>query len=320
LKVLRVGDPHITVRNLDEAERLIQFICKIADEGDIPRIEFLGDLMHTHAVIRVEVQDFWRRAFLKLSENHEVFALVGNHDQPGSKEKEQQMNSINIFNSQQCRVISNPSVIDGIAHIPYMSDHVAFLAAAQDLYNKGATKLLIAHQNFTVSLYSDMIDPTLVPQEAIITGHIHEQRQIGKVFQVGTPKWDTMTDANEEKGIWIFIHNDDGSVKSKEFISTRDIVTPIVKHTLNEGNQDVVLDDRAKNYIELVGSSAWITQMKKKYKGLASIKARPTDRKNINVDKDKIFSIVDFLDVIFKPINGVSKEEIRNYLKEVSNV
>ena len=57
--------------------------------------------------------------------------------------------------------------------------------------------------------------------------------------------------------------------------------------------------------------------MKKKYKVLAAIKAKPSDRKNAMINKDKIFSIVDYLDSTFKPIDGVSKQDIKDYLKEV---
>jgi len=317
MKVLRCGDPHITVRNLEEAEKLRKFISDMADKYDVDYIEFLGDLMHTHAVIRVEVLDFWMRAVKSFSSKIGIIALVGNHDQPGSKEKEQVMNGLNILQSDNVNVVNTPRIYNGIAYIPYMSDKAAFVAAAQDLYNKGATKLLVAHQNFTVPLYSDMIDQNLIPQEAIITGHIHEQKQIGKTFQVGTPKWDTMSDANEPKGIWIYEHNADGSVKSKEFLSTEEIVTPIQKYVMNEGDPDIEMNPNANNYLQFVGSTAWITQMKKKYKGQAQISAKPSDRKNINVNKDKAGSVLDFLKASFKPIDGVTKEEIQTYLNEV---
>ena len=321
MKILRCGDPHITVRNLEEAAKLMAFIKEQAIAHNVSRIEFLGDLMHTHAVLRVEVVDFWGKTFKDLSEHFAVFALVGNHDQPGSKEKEQLMNGLNMFQSVGVTIINKPMIVSKIAYIPYMSDAASFLAAAQDLYDKGATNLLIAHQNFTVPLYHDLIDPSLVPQNKIITGHIHEQKTMGKVHQVGTPKWDTMTDANEDKGVWIFEHNEDGSVKAKTYLSTKDVVTPIVKITMTEGEGDELeLNPKANNYLELVGQTAWITQMKKKYKGQAQITGRPSDRKNINVNKDKAQSIFDFLDTSFKPIEGVSKEDIKTYLKEVVNV
>lgn len=332
MKILRIGDPHITVRNLEEAENLILFVRDQANKYEVDRVEFLGDLMHTHAVLRVEVVDFWMRAFTKFNYKIHIVALVGNHDQPGSKEKEHTMNSLNVFRSLNddyttIDIIDKPCQINGIAYIPYMSDHTAFLKATQDLYDQGATKLLVAHQTFTGATYEngfyaeDGIDPILVPQETIISGHIHKQQQIGKCFYPGTPKWDTMSDANENKGIWLFEHNSDGSIKNKQFISTKDVVTPIEKHVLNEGDTEIELNEKARNYIELVGSTAWITQMKKKYKGIAAIKARPSDRKHAMIlNKDKMFSLFDHLDNAFKPIDGVSKEDIKTYLKEVINV
>lgn len=325
MKILRIGDPHITVRNTEESNRLLEFIVQIATEHKVNSIELLGDLMHTHAVIRVEVQDFWQRAFKKLS-SWSLIILVGNHDQPGSKEKEQEMNALNVLEGLGRKIISKPAIWDNIAYIPYMSDHAAFLKAAQDLYDQGATKLLVAHQTFTGATYEngfyaeDGIDPALVPQDAIISGHIHKQQQIGKCFYPGTPKWDTMSDANEDKGIWLFEHNEDGSIKSKQFISTKDVVTPIVKHVMNEGDEEVTLNERARNYLELIGSTAWINQMKKKYKGLAAIKARPSDRKAASINKDRAFSMLEYLDTVFKPIDGVTKEDIRKYLKDVVNV
>jgi DNA repair exonuclease SbcCD nuclease subunit len=319
MKVMVVGDPHCTVRNIEEAEKLFRFIYEQANLYEVDHVELLGDLNHNHAVIRMEVKHFWETTFKKF-ESVSTWAIVGNHDQIGNREKEQQMNSLTGLG---CTVISRPTIHNNIAYIPYMSDHAAFLTAAQDLYDRGATKLLVAHQTFTGATYEngfyaeDGIDPALVPQEAIISGHIHKQQQIGKCFYPGTAKWDSMADANEDKGIWIFEHNSDGSIKSKQFISTKDAVTPIVKHTFNEGDREVELNDKAKNYIELVGSTAWITLMKKKYKGLAAIKARPTDRKHVSVDKDKIFSMVDYLDTVFKPIDGVTREDIKGYLNEV---
>lgn len=322
IKILRVGDPHITVRNLEDSEKLMGFILEKAIENKVDSIEFLGDLMHTHAVIRVEVLDFWQRHFKKLTNNgFSVLALVGNHDQPGSKEKEQLMNALNAFKGiEDVTIVNTPMVIDSIGYVPYYSDEGEFLKAVSDLHYNGAVKTLVAHQNFTIPLYSDMFNPELVPQEHIITGHIHEQKQMGKVFQVGTPKWDTLSDANESKGIWIYDHGDDGSVKAKQFISTRDVVTVIEKHTIKEGDPEPTLIAGAKNYVELIGSTAWINEMKKKYKGLASIKARPSDRKASSANKEKAQSVYEFLNAAFQPIEGVKKEDIEQYLKEVIRV
>lgn len=325
MKVLRIGDPHVTVSNLKDSERLIDFVIETAKKEKVDRVEFLGDLFHTHAVMRVEVVHFWRRAFDKISfEGFPILTLVGNHDQPGSKEKEQQMNALNIYQSGDVVVVNKPMVIDQIAYIPYTSNREEFLKATYDLQKKGAEKLLVAHQTFTGATYEngffaeDGIDPELVAQESVVSGHIHKQQQIGKCDYPGTPKWDTMSDANEEKGIWLYTHEKDGSVKNKKFFPTAKVVTPIYKITVNEGDDEPTLHKEARNYIEFVGKSVWITKMKKKYKGKAHIKARPTDRKTIKVDRENLQTIQSFLMSNFEVVDGVDKDDIKTYLEKVN--
>lgn len=322
MKILRVGDPHITVRNLAESKKLVDFICQTAQSSKVDYIELMGDLFHTHAVMRMEVVDFWAKTFEKFERLHvPVYALVGNHDQLGSKEKEQEMNSLNTFQKDSvCNIISSPFIVGKIAYIPYMSNQNDFVKAAKELYDQGATKCLVAHQNFTIPLYGDMIDRSLILQEVIVAGHIHEKRTMNGVIQVGTPKWDTMSDANEEKGIWIFDHNEDGSIKDSQFISTGKIVTPIVKIVVNEGDPEPELNPNARNYLELHGKTAWISKMKKKYKAKASIKAKPIDRKVSKLDVDKKVTLVEYLQNYFQPIDGVTKQEINGYLRETLNV
>lgn len=326
-KILRVGDPHIKVSNLKDAEALMDFVIKTAQEREVNVIEFLGDLFHTHAVVRLEVMDFWRKYFdwIDALSFIECRVLVGNHDQPGSREKEQIMNSLNVFEDNEWRTIINkPMILKGIAYIPYMSDETAFLKASHDLHKEGATALLVAHQTFTGATYEngfyaeDGIDPALVAQDYIVSGHIHKRQEIGKCWYQGTPKWDTMSDANENKGIWIYEHNEDGSIASKEFISTAEVVTPIYKHTVNEGDEEPKLIEGAKNYIEFIGKSAWITKMKKKFKGKAQIKARPTDRKSVKIDSKSLLSISEYLLKDFEVIDGVDKNDVKQYLEKLN--
>jgi DNA repair exonuclease SbcCD nuclease subunit len=319
-----VGDPHVTINNISQADKLIEFVVQMAQLHKVERIEFMGDLFHTHAAIRVEVLDFWRRTFAMFEDIEiQVVALVGNHDQPGSKEKEQKMSALDTLMGHNTIIVNSPRVLSPyIAYIPHMSDEKEFLRQSQLMYEKGVSKCLVAHQTFTGAQYEngfyapDGIDPALVAQESIISGHIHKSQQVGKCFYTGTAKWDSMSDANEDKGIWIFEHREDGSILSKNFISTKEVVTPIYKHTVNEGEEMPQLVENAKNYVELIGTSAWIKQIKKQYKGLAQIKARPVDRKMVKLDREKTKNIFDFLNKDFVPLEGIDKNDIVHYLKE----
>lgn len=325
-KVLRVGDPHVQVSNIKDSQKLMDFIIQTAIERKVYHVEFLGDLFHTHAVKRIEVEHFWMDTFNKLDE-HDIYCvvLVGNHDQPGSKEKEQQMNALNIFKPgphdlSERRIISEPFANNKTAYIPYHSDHEAFIKAAHDLYNQGATGLLVAHQTFTGAQYEngffseEGIDPALVPQAQIISGHIHKSQQVGKCFYPGTPKWDTMSDANQEKGIWIFTHDETGMYVDKEFISTEHIVTPIVSYEIKEGDEIPELNPNARNYVVLEGQSAWINKVKKKLKDLAHIKVKPTDRVT-RPNRENSATLEKYLETEFQPVSGVTKEELKEFIQ-----
>lgn len=329
IKVIRVGDPHVTARNLVDSQNLMNFVIQQAKTLEVDRVELMGDLFHTHAVKRIEVENFWFRIFKHLTNQGagiDVLALVGNHDQPGSRELSY-MSALDVFKPLKgVTIIDKPKVVDGIGYAPYTYDHKDFVDIAHMLYNEGAKKVLVAHQTFTGAKYDngfyapDGIEPELIPQEHIISGHIHDRQVIGKCHYIGTPKWDTMSDANKEKGIWYYEHDEDGSVLKAIPISTEGVVTPILKHTINEGDELPELNPKAKNFVELIGKTAWIKQVKKKLKGKANIKARPLDRKSAQIDKEKVMTLTDFLTDHFEPVSGVTKDQINQFLKEKINV
>ena len=652
MKSLIVGDPHIKPNNIAEGEKLIDFIIEKAKTQKVNQIIFLGDLFHTHAVKRLEVEVFWDQTFKRLRKEFlnqtTVQVLVGNHDQIGSKEKEQEINALNVFNPDHLainrNIINKPQRFDHIAYMPYMSDHDKFIKEANKLYDQGA-RLLVAHQTFQGATYEngfyapDGIETKDIKFDQILSGHIHcfsedtefltddgwkcydniedynklvslnltedkleyceiqdrvkrhvnedlyhlksthidqlvtskhrvlvkkigSNRQIGdyeifhadmlpgdflkiptanildwdglvlsdeelrlivwvvadgsietkknsnslgirwhlkkirkverltqlldklkikyssrpqqtgnykirisnsdqyhnkiidwcyiksgkkqlptfikqanlhqthiifdeyahtdgnyhsinnkhliqistskqiegdilqelahtngfsckispkkgngknivlsvnknkydaemvrcrnikiqkyignvvcftvknstlmvrrngcvfisgncqqecgKVWYPGTPKWDTTSDANEDKGIWVLDHNEDGTIKSKKFFSTAKVVTPIYKFKINEGDDLPKFNKNARNHVELIGSSAWIKQISKKIKGKASIKAKPTDRKKAK----KVIESISFEEAAksFEFINGVKYNYVVEYIGDL---
>lgn len=335
MKILRVGDPHTTVANLKDSQKLMDFIIETAFEHKVIRIEFLGDSFHTHAIKRLEVEDFWIRAFKDIEQKLKipVWIVVGNHDMAGTEER-RHINALNVFKPYPNLLIIDrpmiPKVNDeqqnlNIAYIPYIKNIEEFERVSNELYQQGATKTLIAHQTITGCKYGafyapDGVDPNVLLQEKVISGHIHTKQQFDKVMYIGSPKWDIMTDANTDKGIWVFDHDKDGSVLESQFISTRGVVTPINKYDVYEGEAVPELDANAKNYIQFHGKTAWITKMKKKYKGLANIKGKPVDRKIAKIDKDKQLTLIEFLNKEFEPIQGVKRTDISDFLeREVQN-
>jgi len=287
LIILRVGDPHVRVANIDESDALMSRVAELALSHKVDRIELLGDLFHTHAILRLEVLEFWDNWLDHLSDICEVVVLVGNHDQSGDYNSAS--HALNVFQrikKKNLRIVDVAMPIGPIGYISYFHDPAKFVDIANSLVASGA-RVLVCHQTFNGSRFEsgmyapDGIDPDLIKADLIISGHIHAQQRFGKVIYPGTARWDTASDANQPKGLWVFEHDDQtGAILSEKFISTENVCKPIMSFTYKEG--DAGMPDwtpGARVSVELIGSSAWCAQEKEKLKGKCSIKTKTQNRK-----------------------------------------
>lgn len=324
-KSIFIGDPHITIRNIEEGEKLIDFFIKTCQDKGVNHIVFLGDLFDGHNTIRLEVLHFWNKAFKKILKQYKITSLVGNHDMVLGDSEYSNVNAISNLQEKYkytLNIIEEPSIIDDIGYISYTRNTDDFYEKCQHLYSKGATNTLVCHQTFQGACFEnnfyapDGVEINKIPQKLIISGHIHKQQTIGKVFYPGTPKWDKSTDAGEEKGIWL-ISDDTGE---KEFLSTKDVVTPMYRVTIKEGEEIPEFPTNTKIAFELIGKSSWIAATKKLIKGKGSIKAVPMDRKYIKADTDKLLNIDEYALNKFTPLVGIEIKEITSYIRGIDEI
>lgn len=216
-KVLYVGDPHAKPSDLEEMQSLVDYICKVAKDKSVDYICLLGDQFHTHSVINLSVMAFWRKAFEQMAAVAKVYALVGNHDMSGKDSD--RSHAMMLYSPDHVRVIDVPQALPwGALAIPYMSSKETFVATANDELFKDLN-VLICHQTFNGSKYEngfyaeDGIDPDLLPQSLIISGHIHTPQYVYskdglklKVWYPGSPRWQTLSDANVSRYIYVVEH------------------------------------------------------------------------------------------------------------------
>jgi DNA repair exonuclease SbcCD nuclease subunit len=225
-RLLIVGDPHVTAEELRDSECLLELVRDTAEGENVDAILFLGDLYHTHSIVNVEVMAFWRRWFVELAKSSSIFVLLGNHDMPGNESSK--AHALMAHEDQErVTVVDTPRtfelVTDGaIAFVPYMSNSLEFLKAATAL----GGKTLICHQTFTGSRFDngmyapDGADSNLLPQEFVISGHIHTPQSFGKVWYPGAPRWRTLSDANVSRAIWLVTFDDSGKIVDKKSFDT----------------------------------------------------------------------------------------------------
>lgn len=261
-KYLVVGDVHATVNELEDCQALIDLVVEKTDK--LTTVVFLGDQYHTHAVMRVEVIDFWNRAFGKLTKvAKKVIAVVGNHDMPGDFSKS--MNAMMANQIEGLSVIDVPTMEDGILFMPYYHDAQKFV----EVVNEYSPDTVICHQTFNGAKYEngfyakDGADPEALQCGQVISGHIHTPSIFGKVEYIGAPRWRTASDANIDRFIHMYEKERSGGLKLVEKHSTSLYCKRILKATVYEdgtyeGRTDAL--DKDTLHIDIHGSKQFCEQ------------------------------------------------------------
>lgn len=316
MKLLFVGDPHFEAHDLDDCRALADLIVQVAKDNDAA-VLFAGDQYHTHAVINAEVQYFWWETFHRLR-NHEVYALVGNHDRPGSSSSKA---TAMIAHVKQCRVVDEPLEVNGVLLMPYMADHNEFVRICEE--DKQYSKTVICHQTFSGSKYEngfyaeDGINPDLISQN-IISGHIHTPQEFGKVWYPGAPRWRIQTDANTERAIWL-LEFDKGVLINRTPFDTGKVCRKI--HHLVDTQEAPATpptpDPKDEYRVDLKGEAAWIKEREPLYKGWAKIRVFKTDRAQIKVkESDGISVAFNKWVEAYKPVNQTPTETLKKLVQE----
>jgi DNA repair exonuclease SbcCD nuclease subunit len=315
MKSIFVGDPHVQPNNLEDVKNIFDLVERTQDTFKAEALIILGDLFHTHAVLRLEVVNFWQRTIIRMAGMfHKVILLVGNHDLVGDTQRERQMSALDTLKIglKNVKIIDRPAIYDGWGFMPYFSDGERFIEEANKLAEAGV-KTLICHQTFDGSQFENGfyapggIDQNRLLVTHIVSGHIHKTQTVGRVFYPGTPKWDTLSDANEAKGIWTF----DGQWN---MIDTSEVVEPIRTIVLTPDSDTKNLKLGPKTFVELTGPSTWIGQISKKLKGRCKIVARPTDSAERKAQSKSAKTIFEYLE----NYSGVTdKNGVRSYLENL---
>lgn len=320
MRFLYLGDPHVQVNNIEESEKLMQFVLDTANHSKINTLIILGDLMHTHSVLRTQVLDFWSR-WISILDKQEfnTFILVGNHD--ALSNSDMSLHSLKVFkqmNLKSVTIIDKPTKdINGFGYLPYIHKAEDFIAEA----NKLTDSLLICHGEFSGSQYENGyysphgVNPDELKAKLVISGHVHKRQRFGKVIHPGTARWLTNSEANHEKGLWLVDHSPDGTIEREEFIDSSSVCTPLISVTWNEGEDMPQLPENAKVFLELIGSQIWVTKQKSLLKGKVAISSKVTDREFVKIRKSGS-NLVDFINNIYE--TKVDKEKLIEYLNKLN--
>lgn len=268
MKTLYVGDPHCTVDELKDCDNLMFGVSQIASDEQVDQICILGDLHHNHSIVRLEVFSFWNKVFknlVALHPNTKIVVIVGNHDMAGNQAvSASTCNAVQMYGDVGIDVVDSPTVIDNVLHLPYYREPSEFIEVCKtyDSY-----KNLVCHQSFNGSKYEngsfipDGVDPDVIPQTSVISGHIHTKQDYGKVRYIGSPRWRIATDANVDKVVSVVTRDETGTI-----INTLDFATDVYCRAMfrltdtqdNPLNLDELITDKHSYVIDVEGDSNWV--------------------------------------------------------------
>lgn len=317
-KILFVGDVHATPGDLNECQSLIDYILKTTKEQNVNKVVFLGDQYNTHEVMRVEVLNFWKDAFKQLTDTGlRVTALVGNHDQagPGNTVTKHAM----AAHSEQVRVIEGPTsdYEEGILYIPYTEDNERFVAYCKE----SECTTVVCHATFQGSRFEngfyapDGVKVDDVPQNLIVSGHIHSPQTIGKVRYVGAPRWRTVADASVLERSLSLMTISDGAILDEKLFLTNGVVKRIIelRDTATKPLDCSQFNDFDEYRVDIHGTKEHYLQRKTEISG-RNVKTRfvkESATSNMKVkESDGISVAFNKFIANFKPKNGTPKEDL----------
>lgn len=276
MRVLLIGDPHVTVEELDDCKRLLDLVDKVA-LAELPDIIcFMGDQHHTHAVVRVEVLEFWTKWLCERKCQRDVFMLVGNHDRSNDLGVEgHTLRYGNLYDDHGATIVATPEDWGPVRFMPWYPTAEEFVKAAGD------RKALICHQTMQGSHYEngypakDGVAAELVPAKTIISGHLHTPQAFGKVWYPGAPRWRTASDANIDRALWLVDIDDTGAIVSKRPFPTNGVCRALYTFEDREGLGDDTdtpeiawMQQPLKLTVNIFGSPVYVEDRTKHWKNL----------------------------------------------------
>lgn len=257
-----ISDIHFNLNNLELATTALQAAISKATDLNVPMI-IAGDLHDTKAIIRGEIAN--RLLSIFQSSKCTTYLIIGNHDLLNEKGFGHSLN----FLAPYVTLIDKVTSLDAqnLWLLPYFSN-------ADDLITLlpmiPLASTLIMHQGFMGASMGDYvvdkssIDPVLVKEFRVISGHYHRHQSIGTVTYIGSPYTMTFGEANDGHKGFLVLH-EDGSFHREILNLRKHIIAECNIEDLDQLKLEINPNDLV--WLKITGSRSELEKLDKKIVG-----------------------------------------------------
>ena len=336
-KVMLIGDLHFGAKK-DSPEfqqsilRFIDWTINLANEKNVTHCVQMGDFFDSRNSVNVNTVNCAIDGAKKLSDafgKENFFILMGNHDLFHLHRLD--VSSLAMLEPYATIVNDLACIVDdSILAAPWIVDEEMWGLVVE---GSKEFKYLFGHLELNGFLVNDRYamehgysHKELKGYKRVITGHYHSPQKKDNVQYVGTPYPITMSDANEEHGVWMFTP-DDGKLEFIEYTGSRAISISLEQYLENGVEDGLDEYDPATTDIRIefpddLEDETLLESVRKELEDQGfrevKIKYRGNKAKEImeqDVDEIEAVDNIDALVLSYieksSPVSGVNKEKLK---------
>lgn len=205
MKLLIVGDPHISHKRLHRSQEFLLELADIINDVNIDATIILGDVFDEHEWVHVTCSTMWKNFLDKTDKTKKIIHLLGNHEMVNANDYPSQFHALHAHNQHEHYVVvDKPTEINGMGFVPYTPS-----GKFADAMSGISAPLVFCHQEFIGSVSEQNGD--MPPQNCqVISGHIHQAMKLNNIWYPGSPLQHSFGE-EDEKFIYII------DVQGKEY-------------------------------------------------------------------------------------------------------
>ena len=318
MKVIAIGDPHFTTKNITEVKNFINKLKELLDKENPDFIVMLGDLLHEHERLHTIPLNIAYDFVKLLSSYTHTYCIVGNHDYINNKQfltNNHWMNAMKDW--KNVTIVDKVIYENNLLFCPYVEPG-RFLEAVES-YLSNDIYGIFAHQEFynckMGAITSTVGDQWPDEYPIVISGHIHSNQRIKEnIYYPGASLQHAFGES--EKNIIPVINFEKGKydIQELDLNLPRKKILYVDMENIDEFNLPETND---KLKIKLSGNYEEFKTFKKtkKYKSLSKkgikiVYKHTKIKENSNENKEIENNNSDFSDILYKLV----LTEKNNYL------